>query len=91
MQNNGEEPAITKEFSMALDLHDVRCKLPTDLNAVLDAVAEATGRNKSELVREYVEERLMKELHRFRLIHSELKAVGMLSLIGDDKGIGGRK
>jgi predicted DNA-binding protein len=76
---------------MALELHDIRCKLPTDLNAVLDAIAEATGREKSVIVREYVEARLIEELHRFRLIHSELKAIGMLSLIQDGQGITGKK
>lgn len=80
-----------RDNAMALDLHDVRFKLPTDMNALMDALAEASGREKSVLAREYVEERLMKELRRFRLIHSELKAVGMLSLIGEEKGVGGRK
>lgn len=80
-----------RELTMALDLHDVRCKLPTDLNAVLEAIAESSGREKSVIVREYVETRLIAELHRFRLIHSELKAIGMLSLLGDDQGVGGGK
>lgn len=80
-----------KENVMALDLHDVRCKIPTDLNAVLDGLAEASGREKSVLVREFIEERLIKELRRLRSVHSELKAVGMLSLLGDDKGVGGMK
>jgi predicted DNA-binding protein len=68
---------------MALDLHDVRFKLPTDKKALLDALAEARGVENAVWVRDLVEKALMEELRRFRLIHSELKAVGMLSLLGD--------
>lgn len=76
---------------MSLPLVDHRYKLPADLTAVLDAIAEARGIEKSLIAREFVERELTKELNKFRLIHSELKQVGMLSLIEDSQGVGGKK
>jgi predicted DNA-binding protein len=76
---------------MSLPLHDVRCKLPTDLHAVLEAIAKASGRDKSVVVREYATERLSEALALYRSIHSELKAVGMEYLIEDSRGVEGRK
>jgi predicted DNA-binding protein len=76
---------------MSLPLIDHRYKLPADLTAVLDAIAEARGVEKSLIAREFIERELTKELNKFRLIHSELKQVGMLSLIEDSQGVGGRK
>lgn len=76
---------------MSLDLVDIRFKLPIDLNAVLEAIAESQGRERSVVVREFVEAALTKQLHVHRLIHSELSAIGMGSLIGDAQGVKGRK
>lgn len=76
---------------MSLPLIDHRYKLPADLTAVLDAIAEARGVEKSLIARELIERELTKELNKFRLIHSELKQVGMLSLIEDSQGVGGKK
>jgi predicted DNA-binding protein len=76
---------------MSLPLIDHRYKLPADLTAVLDAIAEARGVEKSLIAREFIERELTKELNKFRLILSELKQVGMLSLIEDSQGVGGRK
>ena len=76
---------------MSLPLVDLRYKLPADLNAVLDALAEATGREKSLIAREFVERELTKELCKFRQIHSELEQIGMLSLISDSRVVVGKK
>lgn len=76
---------------MSLDLVDIRFKLPADLNAVLDAIAESQGREKSVVTREFVEAALTKQLRIHCLIHSELKAIGMESLLEDRRGISGRK
>ncbi|MDB5733261.1 MAG: hypothetical protein JWQ03_3156 [Variovorax sp.] len=76
---------------MSLPLIDLRYKLPTDLNAVLDALAEATGKEKSLIAREFIERELTRELTKSRKIYSELEQIGMLDLIGDRRGVAGRE
>jgi hypothetical protein len=70
---------------------DVIYEPAVNLNAVLDALAEATGREKSLIAREFVERELTKELCKFRQIHSELEQIGMLALIRDSRVVVGKK
>lgn len=76
---------------MSLPLIDLRYKLPTDLNAVLDALAEATGKEKSQIAREFIERELTKELCKSRQIYSELEQLGMLDLMSDRSGVVGKQ
>ena len=76
---------------MSLPLIDVRCKLPVDLDAVLEAIAEAQGREKGAVVREFVEKALTRELHIPRLIHSKLEEVGMVGLLRESEPVVGKK
>lgn len=76
---------------MSLDLVDVRFKLPVDLNAVLDAIAESLGKEKSTIARQFVEEALNKQLHTHRCIQYELNAIGLGNLLGDSQGNTGKK
>jgi hypothetical protein len=76
---------------MSLDLVDVRFKLPADLNAVLDAIAEAQGREKSAIARQFVEDALNKQLHLVRCVNYELSAIGLQKIVGDFEGKSGRK
>lgn len=52
----------------AEDLVDVRAKLDAESNRVLDAVAHATGRDKSAIVREVMAEWAREEVHRARTV-----------------------
>ena len=50
------------------ELVDVRSKLDAESNRVLDAVAHATGRDKSAIVREVMAEWAKGEVHKARII-----------------------
>lgn len=76
---------------MSLDLIDVRFKLPADLNAVLDAIAEAQSREKSAVARQFVEDALTKQLHLVRCVNYELKAIGLQTILGEREGVVGKK
>lgn len=50
------------------DLVDVRSKLDAETNRVLDAVAHATGRDKSAIVREVMATWAKEEVHRATVV-----------------------
>ena len=50
------------------DYVDLRSKLDPDTNRVLDAVAHATGRDKSAIVREVMAEWAKSEVHRATVV-----------------------
>lgn len=76
---------------MGLPLIDVRCKLPVDLDAVLEAIAESQGREKGAIVRDFVEEALTKKLEFPRLLHSKLDEIGMVSVLREQTRVVGKK
>lgn len=82
---------LPKETDMALDLHDIRFKLPTDLHALLLAVARFKGLDKSVAAKEFVIAALEQELLKSALVHSELDAIGMARLLREHQVIEGRK
>ncbi len=61
------------------DLTDVRCKLTVDSNQMLEAHCRATGRDKSELIREIVHDWYEAEFRKYQMIHR---------LVGRSKGVG---
>lgn len=76
---------------MSLPLTDIHCKLRIDLDAVLEAIAEAQGKPKSVIVREFIERALTRELQIPRLIHSKLDEIGMVSLLSAKEAVVGKK
>lgn len=76
---------------MSLPLVDVRFKLPVDLNAVLEAIADSEGVVPAVIARRFIESALTKKLEFPRLVHSKLDEIGMASLLGENSGVGGRK
>lgn len=59
------------------DLIDSRCKLTSDSNQMLEAHARATGKDKSELIREIVHAWYEDEFRKYQMIHR---------LVGRSKG-----
>lgn len=61
---------------MSVDLKDLRTKITPRTNAVLEAVNRATGRDKSELAREVLDEWAAEQIHAASLIDRCLAAEG---------------
>lgn len=76
---------------MSLPYTDVRCKLRIDHDAVLEAIAEDQGREKSVIVRELIETFIDKRLKFPRLVHSKLDEIGMVSVLGECGPVTGKK
>lgn len=92
MPTKKKAPIRTREdFHMALPLVDGRYKLPIDLDAVLESIAEEEGREKSVIAREFIERALLQRLAFPRRLHSKLDEIGMVSLLRDQSAVVGRK
>lgn len=59
-----------------MELRDLRAKIYADTDQVLDAVARATGMDKSEVVREWLAERARQEFHKAKMIVRLAKGEG---------------
>lgn len=68
---------------MSLPLIDLRAKITAESDAVLEAVQRATGRDKSEVVRDVLHKWAMTEIHASNVLHSILAREG---LVGATKG-----
>ena len=62
---------------MSLPLIDLRAKVTPETDAVLEAVQRATGRDKSEVVREVLHQWASKEIHASTVLHSILRREGL--------------
>ena len=76
---------------MAEELHDVRFKLPTTLNAVLDGLSRNTNTERSKIVGNWVEKILTDKLAELRDVNSELTDVGLEGVLRERRGVAGRK
>lgn len=56
------------EFLIVADLIDVRCKVTTETNQVLDALARAGELDKSEVIRTVLHEWALREIHKATLV-----------------------
>ena len=70
----------------AADLRDLRAKITAESDQVLEAVSRATGRDKSELVREVLHEWADRKLHEARLIHRLARSEGSDGSRGEKAG-----
>ena len=61
---------------MSADLKDLRTKVTTRTDAVLEAINRATGRDKCELAREVLDKWAAEQIHAASLIDHMLKAEG---------------
>lgn len=62
---------------MSLPLIDLRANVTPEADAVLEAVQRATGRDKSEVVRDVLHQWAVKEVHASNVLHNILRREGL--------------
>lgn len=73
---------------MSEPLKDLRAKVTPETDAVLEAVARASGRDRSEIVREVLHDWALDEIGKASMVHKMLRAEG---LPGISEGIVGNR
>lgn len=73
---------------MSLPLIDLRAKVTPEADAVLEAIQRATGKDKSEVVRDVLHKWAVSEIHAASVLQSILKREG---LAGADQGTVGSR
>ena len=71
---------------MSIPLVDLRAKISVEADAVLEAVHRATGKDKSEVVRDVLHKWAMSEIHAAMMLQSILQREGITA---PDKGASG--
>jgi len=71
---------------MSLPLVDFRGKLTHEADAVLEAVHQATGRDRSEIVREVMHQWAESKIHEASLIDLRLRREGLRGIAGGIAG-----
>lgn len=59
------------------ELRDLRAKITVETDAVLDAIARVTGKDRSELVRDWLHEKAQEHIEICNVLCSRLKAEGI--------------
>lgn len=67
---------------MSLPLIDLRAKVTPEADAVLEAVQRATGKDKSEVVRDVLHKWAMNEIHAASVLQSILQREGLSGASG---------
>lgn len=68
---------------MSTELRDLRAKITVETDSVLDSIARATGRERSEIVRDWLHQRALQEIAVHKLLASRLKAEGITGNDGE--------
>ena len=71
---------------MSLPLIDARIKITHESDAVLEAVHQATGRDRSEVARDVLHEWALLKIHEASLIDQRLKREGLRGIAGGPAG-----
>jgi predicted MarR family transcription regulator len=69
-----------------MDLRDLRAKVTVEADAALDAASRATGRDRSEIVRDVLHAWALDEIHKATLLLRKLKAEGIAAPDSGDRG-----
>lgn len=72
---------------MSLPLVDFRGKVTPETDAVLEAIQRSTGRDKSEIARDWMHKIAMQEIHAAIELHRILEREG---IAGTEQGGGGK-
>lgn len=67
---------------MSIPLIDLRAKVTPEADAVLEAVQRATGKDKSEVVRDVLHKWAMNEIHAASVLQSILQREGLSGASG---------
>ena len=67
---------------MSLPLIDLRAKVTPEADAVLEAIQRATGKDKSEVVRDVLHKWAMNEIHAASVLQSILQREGLSGASG---------
>jgi hypothetical protein len=62
---------------MAADLRDLRAKITVETDAVIDAISRVTGKDRSEIVRDWLHEKAAEQIAIFSVLQDRLKAEGI--------------
>lgn len=68
---------------MSQELRDLRAKITVETDAVLDSISTVTGRDRSEIVREWLHERALREIAVHTVLDRKLKAEGLKGSAGE--------
>ena len=72
---------------MSIPLIDLRAKVTPEADAVLEAVSRATGKDKSEIVRDVLHKWAMAEIHASNVLQKILQREGIR---GEEEGVNGK-
>lgn len=73
---------------MSLELHDFRGKITPETAAVLEALSQASQREKQEIVRDWLHERALEHIHAASILQGQLRAKGLRGIDGGAPGSG---
>ncbi|HYF16300.1 MAG TPA: hypothetical protein VEA40_00425 [Ramlibacter sp.] len=73
---------------MSAELQDFRGKITPETHAVLEAQNQATGKDRSEIVRAILHEWALEQIHAANVLAQQLRAKG---LTGNASGTGGNR
>lgn len=76
---------------MSAPLVDVRCKITAEADCVLEAVARTTGRDRSEIIRDWLHERALTHIAEARLLDKLLRSEGLRGIERERERIAGNR
>lgn len=68
---------------MSTELRDLRAKITVETDSVIDSIARATGRERSEIVRDWLHQRALQEIAVHNVLKKRLAAEGITGNDGD--------
>jgi len=71
---------------MSIPLIDLRAKITAESDAVLEAIQRATGKDKSEVVRDVLHKWAVAEIHAASVLHGILKREGIAGAVEGGTG-----
>jgi|APAra7269096819_1048525.scaffolds.fasta_scaffold33227_2 hypothetical protein len=71
---------------MSAELVDFRGKITPETHAALEALSQVTGRDRNEIVRDWLHEKAAEHIHIASVLHSQLLAKGMAGVLEGARG-----